>query len=150
MASVKLILLEDVDNLGLAGEEVRVAAGYARNFLIPQDLATKASPGALRRLEARKEQIEAARKKALENAEALAAKVNEAEVNISMQASEDNVLFGSVTARMIADKLAEQDINVDHNAIKLDDHIKELGNYEVVVKLHSQVTATVKVWVVRG
>ncbi|UDQ99219.1 50S ribosomal protein L9 [Lentisphaerota bacterium WC36G] len=150
MASVKLILLEDVDNLGLAGQEVRVAAGYARNYLIPKDLATKASAGALRRIEARKEQIEAARKKALEAAEALAAKVNEAEVSITMQASEDNVLFGSVTARMIAEKLAEQDINVDHNAIKLDDHIKELGNYEVVVKLHSQVTATVKVWVVRG
>ncbi len=150
MASVKLILLEDVDNLGLAGEEIRVAAGFARNYLIPQDLAANASPGALRRLEARKGQIEIARKNALEAAEAIAAKVNDAEVNITMQASDDNVLFGSVTARMIADKLAEQDITVDHNAIKLDDHIKELGNYEVVVKLHKQVTATVKVWVVRG
>ena len=150
MASVKLILLEDVENLGLAGDEVKVAAGYARNYLLPKDLATQASPGALRRLAARKEQIEAARAKAVAAAEAMAAKINEAEVKITMQASEDDVLYGSVTDRVIADNLAAAGIEVDHNAIKLEDHIKELGSYEVPVKLHKDVSATVKVWVVRG
>jgi len=150
MASVKLILLEDVANLGLAGEEVRVAAGFARNYLLPKDLATKASPGALRRLEARKEQIEAARAKAKTEAEALAAKINETEVKIAMQASEDNVLFGSVTSRMIADKLAESGIEVDHNSIRLGEHIKELGDVEVAVKLCKDVEAVIKVSVVKG
>ena len=149
MALVNLILLEDVENLGLAGETVNVAPGYARNFLLPRKLATKASAGALRVIEARKEQIEAQRKKELAKAEALAEQVARAEVSISMQATEDDQLFGSVTERMVADNLAAQGIVVPHSAIRMSEHIKTLGATDVTIKLHKDVSLTLKVWVVK-
>jgi len=149
MASTNLILLEDVENLGLAGEEVRVAAGFARNFLVPQGKATKATKGALRQVEARREQIEAQRKSDLAAAEALAAKLAEAEVSIPMQASEDDTLFGAVTTRNIAAVLEEQGIEVDNKRILLEEPIKTLGKFEVEVKLPRGVKAQLKVWVVR-
>ncbi|MBN2640800.1 MAG: 50S ribosomal protein L9 [Victivallales bacterium] len=150
MASTKLILLEDVENLGLAGDEVSVAPGYARNYLLPKNLAAKASPGTLRQLAARKEKIEEQRKLEMEKSKVIAASIEKAEITIQMQASEDDQLFGSVTDRVIADKLIEMGIEVDHNQIKLENHIKELGMFDVPVKLHGNVTATAKVWVVRA
>ena len=96
MAQVSLILLDDVENLGLAGDEVHVAPGYARNFLLPRKLAAKATPGALRLVESRKAAIAARRAQELENAKALAAKLGEIELSIAMQATEDDQLFGSV------------------------------------------------------
>jgi large subunit ribosomal protein L9 len=150
MASTKLILLEDVENLGLAGDEVSVAPGYARNYLLPKNLAAKASPGTLRQLAARKEKIEEQRKLEMEKSKVIAASIEKAEITIQMQASEDDQLFGSVTDRVIADKLNEMGIEVDHNQIKLENHIKELGMFDVPVKLHGNVTATAKVWVVRA
>ncbi|MBO5722431.1 MAG: 50S ribosomal protein L9, partial [Lentisphaeria bacterium] len=101
--NVKLILLQDVENLGLAGSEVTVAPGYARNYLIPQGLAAKATPGILRVLAANKEKIEAKRRDELVAAQATAAKLMETVIEIAMQASDDNQLFGSVTARNVAD-----------------------------------------------
>ena len=149
MAQVNLILLDDVEKLGLAGDEVHVAPGYARNYLLPRGLAAKATPGTLRLVESRKAMIVARRAKELEDARALAAKLAEVELSIAMQATEDEQLFGSVTARMIAEQLAAQGFNVEHSRIKLDP-IKTLGSFEVEIKLHADVTAKVKVWVVRG
>ena len=100
-------------------------------------------------IESRKALIAARRAKELEEAKALAAKLAEVELSIAMQATEDDQLFGSVTARMIADQLAAQGFNVEHSRIKLDP-IKTLGSFEVEIKLHADVTAKVKVWVVRG
>jgi len=150
MASVKLILLEDVDNLGMAGDEVSVAPGYARNYLLPKNLAAKASPGTLRQLEARREKIEEQRKREMEKSKTIAAAIEKAEVTIQMQASDDDQLFGSVTDRVIADKLNEMGIEVSHNQVKLEEHIKELGMFDVPVKLHGDISATAKVWVVRA
>ncbi|QSH40208.1 50S ribosomal protein L9 [Lentisphaerota bacterium ZTH] len=150
MANVKLVLLQDVEDLGLAGSEVSVASGYARNFLIPQGLATKADRSTMRILEARKDKIEKQRADELQKAKDLAAKLAENEITIQMQASDDDRLFGSVTARNIMDKLAENDIVVDHQRIKLEEPIRALGSYEVEVKLHGEVTGTVKVWIVRA
>ena len=150
MASVKLILLDDVENLGLAGEEVSVAPGYARNYLLPRGLAAKASASTLRMLAAHKEKIEEQRRKDREKAQVMAEAIAKAEVSIPVQASDDDQLFGSVTARMIADKLKELNFAVDHNQIKLQDHIKALGMYDVPVKLHTDVIATAKVWIVRA
>ena len=149
MAHVKLILLDDVENLGLAGEEVQVAPGYARNYLLPRGLAAKATAGTLRLVESRKTLIAARRNQELADAKALAAKLACIELSIPMQATEDEQLFGSVTARMIAETLAAQGVTVDHSRIKLDP-IKTLGTFEVEAKLHSDVVATLKVWVVRG
>ena len=149
MATVNLVLLEDVENLGLAGEEVRVAAGFGRNFLVPQGKATKATKGALRQVEARREQIEAQRKSELDAATTIANKLAETEVSISMQASEDDTLFGSVTNRSISEALAEQGIEIDSKRILLEESINTLGKFEVPVKLSSGVKALAKVWVVR-
>ena len=150
MAQVSLILLDDVENLGLAGDTVNVAPGYARNYLLPRGLAAKATPGILRLVESRKAQIAARRAKELEDAKALAEKLASVEISISMQATEDNQLFGSVTSRMIAEELAAQGYQIEHSRIKLDPPIKTLGSFEVEVKLHAEVIAKVKVWVVRG
>jgi large subunit ribosomal protein L9 len=149
MASVKIILLEDVENLGLAGEEVKVAAGYARNYLLPQGKATKVTKGALRQVEARREQIEAQRKTELDAAQALAKQLEEVEISIAMQASEDDTLFGSVTNRVIAEALAEKGIEIDSRRILLEDHIKTLGKFPVDVKLPRGVKSKLNVWVVR-
>ena len=94
MANVSLILLDDVEKLGLAGDEVHVAPGYARNYLIPQGLAAKATPGTLRLIESRKALIAARREKELAEAKALAEKLAGIEISIPMQATDDDQLFG--------------------------------------------------------
>lgn len=149
-AHISLILLEDVENLGLAGEEVQVAPGYARNYLVPRGLAAKSTPGTLRLLEARKVQIEAKRAGDLAAARELGAKLSALEISIPMQAAADEQLFGSVNARAIAEKLAESGFAIDHNRVRLETPIKLLGAYNVDVKLHAEVTVPVKVWVVRA
>ena len=150
MAQISLILLDDVEKLGLAGDEVHVAPGYARNYLIPRGLAAKATPGTLRLIESRKAMIAERRAKELCDAKALAEKLSTVEISIAMQATEDDQLFGSVTARMIADELAGQGYAVDHTRVKVEPAIKTLGGFDVEVKLHAEVTGKVKVWVVRG
>ena len=150
MAQISLILLDDVEKLGLAGDEVHVAPGYARNYLIPRGLAAKATPGTLRLIESRKAMIAERRAKELADAKALAEKLASVEISIAMQATEDDQLFGSVTARMIADELAGQGYAIEHTRVKVEPAIKTLGGFDVEVKLHAEVAATVKVWVVRG
>ena len=150
MAHVTLILLDDVEKLGLAGDEVHVAPGYARNYLLPRKLAAKATPGTLRLVESRKAMIAERRAKELAAAKELAEKLNTIELSIAMQATEDDQLFGSVTPRMIADELAARGINVEHSRVKLDPPLKTLGGYDVEIKLHAEVTGKVKVWIVRG
>ena len=150
MAQISLILLDDVEKLGLAGDEVHVAPGYARNYLIPRGLAAKATPGTLRLIESRKAMIAERRAKELTDAKALAEKLSTVEISIAMQATEDDQLFGSVTPRMVAEELNAQGFAIEHNRIMIDPPIKMLGSFEAMVKLHSEVTAAVKVWVVRG
>jgi large subunit ribosomal protein L9 len=148
--NVELILLQDVENLGLAGEKVTVAAGYARNYLIPRGLADKATPGVLRVLAANKEKIEAKRRDELVAAQATAAKLMEANIEIAMQASDDNQLFGSVTARNIADALAKAGFQIAHTRVVIEETIKSVGEFTVQVKLHHDVIADLKVNVVRA
>ena len=150
MASMKLILLQDVEDLGLAGEEVHVAPGYARNYLIPRKLAAVATTAALRQLAARKEKIEEQRKAELEAAQNIAAKLQELAVELHLQASDDGHLFGSVTDRMIADAIASLGVTVPHQRIHLDSQIRSCGEYVVAVKLHQKVIVDVKVNVVRA
>jgi large subunit ribosomal protein L9 len=148
--ALELILLEDVEDLGKAGDKVNVTPGYARNYLIPRGLAEKLTPGALRQIEARKDRIEAHRKEEFEVAQALATKIAETEITISMQAGEDEKLFGSVTTNMIAEALKKEDISIEHRRIKLAEPLRELGVFNVEMKLHSDVMATAKVWIVRA
>lgn len=146
----KYILLEDVESLGKAGDTVSVAAGYARNYLLPRKMVMKASKAATRQLQARMVKVEAKRKLDHEAALALAAKIAAAEITIPMKVGEDDQLFGSVTTHAITDELLKSNITVDHHKVILDKPIKQLGAFEVQIKLHHDVVATAKVWVVRA
>lgn len=150
MASMKLILLQDVEDLGLAGEEVHVAPGYGRNFLIPRGLASQASTAALRQLAARKEKIENERKADIEAAQALAKKIATSEIIIPMQASDDNHLFGSVNERVIFETLKAMGIDVVISRIKIESQIRTLGEFQVEIKLRHSVVATATIKVVRA
>lgn len=150
MANVTLILLDDVEKLGLAGDEVHVAPGYARNYLLPRGLAAKATPGTLRLIESRKALIAQRRAEELAKAKELAAKLAEVVVNIAVAATEDGQLFGSVSPRMVAEELATQGIEVEHSRIKIDPPIKTIGEFEADVKLHGEVEAKVKISVNRN
>ena len=144
-----LILMEDVESLGVMGETITVARGYARNYLIPKGLAVLATDGHRKmveqhmKLESKRNDLRQA------GAEELAAKLGELSCTITVQAGEDEKLFGSVTARDIAVALESDDMEFDHNMIVLEEAIKQLGVYSVPVKLHSEVEVVAKVWVVK-
>ncbi len=150
MANQKYILLEDVADLGLAGDEVAVAAGYARNYLVPKGLVTKLTPGTAKMLASRKEQNEQRRAEELTDANALAAKIAEIELSFTMQASDDDQLFGSVSARNIVEQLAEKDITIKHQQVKLDEAIKTLGSFDIVIALGHDIKASIKVKIERA
>lgn len=147
---MNLILLQDVEDLGLAGESVHVAPGYGRNYLIPKGLAAPASAVALKQIEAQKEKIEAKRKADLEAAQALADKIAAMVIQIPMQASDDNHLFGSVTERMVAEIYAANGVKVEHQRIRMDKYIRSLGEYTINIKLHQEIIANGKIVIVRA
>ena len=149
-ATMNLILLQDVEDVGLAGDSVHVSPGFGRNYLIPRGLAAPASAGALRQLEAKKAEIEAKRKADLEAAQALAAKISEMTVEIHMQASDDGHLFGSVTERVVCEAYAAKGINIEYQRVRMDQHIRSLGEYDINIKLHQDVIATGKIVIVRA
>lgn len=150
MAAVKLILLDNVRNLGKIGETVTVKPGYARNFLMPRGLATTATSGALRQLEAKKARLEEEYEAERQAASEQAAKLQDISVTIPVQAGEDEKLYGSVTTIQIAESLKEIDFDIDRRDILLDEPIRQLGMFDVEVGLHPEVTATIKVWVVKA
>ena len=145
-----VILMQSVDNLGEMGETVNVARGYARNFLIPKGLAVLATDGHRKlveqhmKLESKRDDLRKA------GAEELAARLGELTCTITVQADEEEKLFGSVGAREIAEALTGEKAEIDHKQIVLDEAIKQLGVYSVPVKLHSEVEVTAKVWVVKA
>ena len=143
-----VILREDVQSLGKAGEMVRVKPGYGRNFLLPKGLAFEATEGNKKRIaaEAKARETRLAGEKAA--ASALAAKLGAATVALKGKAGEEGKLFGSITAQDIADGLAAQGLEVDRRRIELEHPIKTLGFHSVAVRLHPEVHAEVKVNVV--
>jgi len=148
MRSVQVILSEDVQSLGQAGELVNVKPGFAFNFLIPQGKAIAATEASKRELEHQRRVITEKVRRELEVLEGERKKIEGVVVEIAAQAGEEGKLFGSVTTLQIAEKLAEQGIAVDRRRIDLPEAIKTLGEHAVVVKLHRQLTATIKVKVV--
>jgi large subunit ribosomal protein L9 len=148
--AVELILMENVDNLGTIGDLVKVTDGYARNYLIPRKLAAKASPGAMRQLEAKKKQLQVEYEGQIATAKELAEQITKASVTLPVQAADDEKLFGSITSKQIGDALAEMNIHVDRRKIALAEPIRQLGVYSVELHLHPEVTATLKVWIVRA
>lgn len=145
---MKIILRQNVENLGEIGEIVAVRPGYARNFLIPRQLAYVATPGALRALEVEKQQYLARMEKAKIHAEGIAHQLSDLQISIPMQVGEEGRLFGSVTPQMIAQELELRGFQIDRRTIMIDEPIKTLGIFDVKVKLHPEVAGTLKVWVV--
>lgn len=146
---MKIILLEDVATLGHSGDVIEVREGYGRNFLLPRKLAVMANPNSLRQLEHQKAVIATKQAKSRAAAEAVAGKLGGLAVTIARKVGEQDKLFGSVTALDIADALAQQGATVDRRQIHLGEPIKALGDFDVEVKLHRDVSGRVKVRVVR-
>ncbi len=145
-----VILLEDMKGLGDKGSMVHVKPGYARNYLLPRRLAILAGDKAANLFQELSRQGEIRDQKRILEAKAEAAKIDGVEVNISVQANDEDTLFGSITASDVADALEKEGHKVDRRKIELDEHIKQLGKYDVPVRYHAGVTATVRVWVVRA
>lgn len=147
---MQVILLEDIDRVGKKGSIINVSDGYARNFLLPKKKAVEATPVNKKRLEEELKHAEVRLEKEKEVLLALAGKINNASVAIAQKVGEGDRLFGSVTAMDIVDALAKDGIHIDKKKIHLENPIKELGAFTVPIKLHPEITAELKVKVVKA
>ncbi len=145
---MKVILVQDVDQVGKAGTVADVADGFARNYLLPRGFAVSATTNSIAQFEHRKKVVQDKLIRDRKDAEGLKGKLEGIACKIAREAGEEDKLFGSVTARDIADAIAEEGITIDHKSVKLDAPLKNLGVFTVPVKLGTDVTANVKVWVV--
>ena len=146
---MEVILLDDVKSLGERGAAVKVADGYARNYLIPQGMAIEANPGNRKRFEEEEKLRSVRDNKLRRDAERLAGQLAGASCTIAVPAGDDDRLFGSITAQDIGQALKAQGFDVDKRKIVLDEPLKALGVYTVTVKIYQDAQAKVKVWVVR-
>ncbi len=146
---MKIILREDVDKLGDSGEIVDVKPGYFRNYLEPRGMALRATDSNMKIYEEEKRIRSVRENKAKVDAEKLANKLSNISLNAAVQVGEEDKVFGSVTSQDIAELLNEKGYDIDKKDILLDEPIKALGIYPVPIKLHSDVTAEVKVWVIK-
>lgn len=146
---MEVILLEDIANLGELGEKVNVKAGYGRNFLIPQKKAVPATKENLVEFEARRAELQKAAEEKLAAAKARAEQVNELDITITTKAGEEGKLFGSITNRDIVDAVVARGVQIEKNEVQMPDGpIRSLGEYQIAVQLHAEVTAEVKVGVI--
>ena len=146
---MKLILREDVENLGKIGEIVEVAGGYGRNYLLPRGLAVKASTKNLKEQEHQKKLIQARMDRQRKDAQEMAGSLDSVSCTIARKTGEDEKLYGSVTSRDIEEALREEGVSIDRKRVLLEEPLKKLGVYTVPVKLHAEVTGNIKVWVVK-
>ena len=142
---MKVILREDVYNLGKGGELVEVKAGYGRNFLIPRGLAVVANPKNIREVEHQKAVSAAKAAKLKASAEAVAKRLAETPIALKRKVGEQEKLYGSVTAIDLAEALASRGLTIDRRSIDLAEPIKTVGAFEIPVKLHHEVVGKVKV-----
>jgi len=146
---MKIILLDDVNKVGRRGEVRDVSDGYARNFLIPKKLALHATAGNMKNLDSIKKQQQAKADRVKDDAEALRARIEALTFEERRQASEEGKLFGSVTTQDMVEFLDRQGIRVERKRLHLEEPIKSLGDTSVSIRLHPEVSATLKVSVVR-
>ncbi len=145
---MKVILTQDMESLGLGGEIVNVAKGYARNYLIPRGMALEATEQNIKLTEMQRKNIEIKGIKAKEDALKVKERLSGISVTIAQKVGEEDKLYGSVTTMDIADQLEKQGITVERRRMVLDKPIKTLGDFAVTVKLHPDVSASIKVVVV--
>jgi len=147
---MNVILKENVENLGHIGDVVKVAPGYARNYLIPKGLAIEATVKNQKALDHAKRHLEYKKNKVLEAARQFAAKIEAITVSITHQAGEGDKLFGSVTNMELAEYLKGQGLEIDRKKIILAEPIKHLGEFSAAIKLHPEVTATLKIVIAKA
>jgi large subunit ribosomal protein L9 len=145
---MEVILREHVDNLGRRGEIVKVADGYARNYLLPRKLALLATDGNKKQIEREKVKFDAKEAEERGVAEAIAARLAAVDVSIARKVGETEALYGSVTTADIAEVLAAKGFDLDRRKLSLAEPIKKLGEYEVPLRLHRDITVQIKVKVV--
>lgn len=148
---MKLILKESVENLGQPGDVVTVKPGYARNFLLPQGLAYEASAGNLRRIEEEKRQADERSRRDMLEARRCASQIDEVSLTFEALASEEGRLFGSISAQDVVERLnaLDLDFQVERRQVILEEPLKEVGVYQVPVRLHSEVEVEVEVGISR-
>jgi len=146
---MKVILKQTVENLGSVGEVVSVRDGYGRNFLFPRGLAIACSEGNMKVLQDQKERVVQKDKREKAVFKDLAKKINDLSCTITVQAGTDGKLFGAVTNQDVHEALRNEGITVDKKAIILEEPIKKLGVFHVSIRLHTEVEAQLKVWVVQ-
>lgn len=144
---MKVLLKSDVPKIGKKGELLDVKEGYARNFLIPNGLAIEASGGAMKQVEEDKKASDRKKAKEKEEAEALAAKLKGLTITLRHKAGEEGRLFGSITSAEVAESLKQKGFEIDKKKIILDDPIRLVGEHSVKVKIHHEVTASLRVLV---
>ena len=147
--AMEVILRQAVENLGHPGDIVTVSPGYARNYLLPRKLALAVTPGNRRIVESERQKAEARELEERQQAEAFATRIGQLELSIARRVGETDHLYGSVTTADLAEALAVKGLDVDRRKIQLDEPIKTLGEFSVPVKLHRDVTAALKVAVVK-
>ena len=147
--SVKLLLLEDVANLGKIGDQVHVSEGYARNYLLPKKLAAAITPGTQRMIQARQLKLQKEHEERVAVAKAMADKLAKMQLVIKVKAGDNDKLFGSVGAQQICEAAAAEGVELDKASLVMEDALHELGSFEIAVKLHAEVSTTLKVMVVR-
>lgn len=145
---MKVIFQQDVKGKGKKGEIKEVAEGYARNYLIPKGLAIPASTGNIKTLQAQEKSEQKRKDQEKQKAEELARKIEQLTVKIPAKAGDGGKLFGAVTSKQIAEALDKQKIKVDKRKIELDEPIRSLGITQVPIKIHTEVTAALKVHVI--
>jgi large subunit ribosomal protein L9 len=146
---MEVILIRDVERVGKAGAILKVKDGFARNFLIPKGLAVFSTPVNLEKLEQEKQRKVAKLEKGKKEAEELKEKLSGLSLTLTALTKEEDKLYGSITNIDVAGALKEEGFDIDKNSIILDEPIKSLGIYELVIKLHPEVETKIKAWVVR-
>ncbi len=146
---MRLILRTDVEQLGKRGEVVKVTPGYARNFLVPKGMAYEFSEGNLKRFEKERKVLEVRQVKEQQEAQALAGRLAKVSCTIVKKVGDSDTLYGAVTNADVAEALTKEGFSIDKRRIVLDDPIKTLGIYTVPIRIHPEVTAELKVWVVK-
>lgn len=146
---MKVILRDDITGLGGCGDVVEVKNGYARNYLIPRDLAIKATKSTLKAIEEIKKQKRMRDNKKARTMELLAEKIEKISCTAAVAVGEEDRIFGSVTSQTISDLLKEKSFEIERKKILLEEPIKALGVYSIPIKLDSEVTARLKLWVVK-
>ncbi len=146
--AIEVLLMDQVEGLGIEGDIVKVASGYARNFLFPKGFATEVTEGKKRQIEKKRTERLAQLEKEKGAAEELAKKIESLECTIAAKVGETGKMFGSVGVPQLLEKLQEQGIEIDRTKIVLANPLHELGVFDVAIKLHPQVTGTLKVWIV--